>query len=162
MFSINMISKEDFRIIEELRSDSSRSIRKIAEATGMPVTTVHSHIRKLRREGVIRRYTVEVDMAKLDKPVTAYVLLTADSAYLQRAKVTQDGIADRLFQHPLVDEAVTLTGRYDFMVRIRIKDIKELNDVMVSFIRQVKGIQKTETFLVLHEAGKESRENEKD
>ena len=147
-----MISDEDRRILALLKDDSSLSVRSIAEKTGIPATTVHSHIRRLKKNGIIKRYTIELDMAKLGRPITAYVLLTADSGYLHRSNVSQDSIVQKLIQHPLVEEAVTLTGRYDFLLRMQAVDIRELNDVMVSFVRQVEGIQRTETFLVLYTA----------
>ena len=144
------IGDEDLRIIEALKKDSSQSIRKIAAATNIPITTVHSHINKLRKEGVIKRYTVDLDMAKLGKPITVTVLLNVNPGYLQKHSIDQESIADELIKHELVEKASSITGRYDFILTLRAKNIDELNKYLMDVLRKHEGIQRSETFVELY------------
>ena len=148
------LNNEDIKIINVLKKDSSLSIRKIASMTNIPVTTVHSHIRKLRKQGIIKRYTVELDMAKLGKPISAVILLNVNPAYLQKHSTNQESIAGELIKHELVEKAISITGRYDFMLVVRAKDIDEINKYLMNVLRRHEAIQRSETFVELYEAEK--------
>ncbi len=78
------IDEKDKKILELLLAHADYSTRKIAKETALPITTVHHRIRRLKREGVIKRFTVEVDHHQLDKGFLVYVLLSADLAVLKK------------------------------------------------------------------------------
>jgi len=144
------ITNEDLGIIDVLKKDSSLSIRSIAAITKMPVTTVHNHIKKLKREGIIKRYSVELDMKKLGKEVTAWILVNTSPQHTDI-----EASMNELIKHENVELANTLAGRYDFILRLRTKNIDELNKFLTQVLRKHENIQRTETFVELHSAEKE-------
>ena len=144
--------KDDMRMLDVLRADSSLSIRNIALKTKIPATTVHSRIRKMKKNGIIKRFTVELDMAKIGRPVSAFILMNANPKYLRAHNIDQEHIADELVKHPLVEKVSSVTGRFDFIMHLRVKDIAELNNYIMKVLRQHEGIQRTETFVELYQA----------
>ena len=71
------VDEKDLRILEMLKQNCRLSEQKIARKTGIPMTTVHNRVKKMREEGIIEGYSVRLDYAKLGKPLTAYALLKA-------------------------------------------------------------------------------------
>ena len=69
------MDKKDEKIISCLKEHGRWSIQKIAKQTLIPITTVHHRLRKLEREGIIKRYTVALDYKKIGLPIAAYVLI---------------------------------------------------------------------------------------
>ena len=69
------IDEKDYAILEVLKENSGLSIQKIAKKTGIPIATVHNRIKKLKQEGIIERYTIVIDKAKLGRKMTAHVLI---------------------------------------------------------------------------------------
>jgi len=59
------IDEIDERILDELRENSRVSYRELARSLGIPHTTVWTRIEKLRKRGIIKKFTIEVDEEKI-------------------------------------------------------------------------------------------------
>ena len=146
-----MPSKEDMDILKELKKDSRLTTREIAKRIKSSAATVHRRLNNLIKEGYIKQFTIVPDWQKLGKTTMAYVLINIDYPYVKRKKLSQDIMADRLIKHPLVFDAVTVTGRKDLILKVHVKDTAELNK-FINFLRNFEGVQMTETLVVLHAA----------
>ena len=85
----SQIDDKDQKIIEILQEHGEYTTRKIAKKTLLPITTVHNRIKKLKKEGVIKKFTVELDYKKVDKSFVVYILISANLPYLKQKKKTQ-------------------------------------------------------------------------
>jgi DNA-binding Lrp family transcriptional regulator len=47
-----------------LKNESNCTTRKIAKQTLLPITTIHNRIKKLNKEKIIKRYTIDIDNNK--------------------------------------------------------------------------------------------------
>jgi len=72
--------------------------------------------------------------------VTALVLLN-----VERAQIHQ--VAEQLADLPGISEVYSVAGRYDLVAVIRVKANEALADLVTGKIRQVSGIQATETLI---------------
>ena len=50
----------DLKLIELLKQDSRASVTSLAESMGIARVTAHDRMVRLKREGIIRRYTVDI------------------------------------------------------------------------------------------------------
>lgn len=62
------LSPTDRMILELLRENARRSLTEIAGLVGLSRPTVRHHIEKLQREGVIRRFTIDIDAPEAGLP----------------------------------------------------------------------------------------------
>jgi len=145
------MDKKDHAIIEALREDASRSSQQVSKLTGIPITTVHNRIRKLRQQGIIKRYTISLDNRKLGKNVSVYVLITANYASLKGNKIDHNVLASRIRKYPAVESVALTTGGIDLIVKAVLKDVDELNDFVARFLRDIEGIERTQTLVILNE-----------
>ena len=60
-------------------------------------------------------------------------------------------LAEKLKKHEIVEEVAMLTGVTDIILKIRVKDINELNGFVTRQLRNMDGIENTKTMVVLHE-----------
>ena len=146
-----MIDNKDLLIINALKRDARAPIAKIAKETGLPGTTVHNRIKKLREEGAIRGYTINVDNKKLGKEIAAYIAITVDYKLLKEKNSTQYALAEKIGKLPFVEEANMITGISDILVKIRVKNIDELNNFVTKELRNYDGVEKTQTMVILSE-----------
>jgi DNA-binding Lrp family transcriptional regulator len=72
--------------------------------------------------------------------VTALVLLN-----VERAQIHQ--VAEQLADLPGISEVYSVAGRYDLVAVIRVKTNEALADLVTGKIRQVRGIEATETLI---------------
>jgi DNA-binding Lrp family transcriptional regulator len=72
--------------------------------------------------------------------VTAITLMN-----IERGKI--DSVADQLVEIQGVSEVYSVSGQFDLICMIRVKQNEDLADVVTEHIRKIEGIQRTETML---------------
>ena len=148
-----MLDKKDEMILELLHADASLSTYKISKKTAIPQTTVLNRVRKLKEEGVIKRYTIDMDYKKLGKGIKALIYARVEKNFEQRKNIIGN-FEELLFKHDFVINVKRLMGKYDFVLEVVCKDIDELNDFLVQKVRAYEFIAETETVVVLREWNK--------
>ena len=146
-----MVDEKDLAIIEVLKHNSNFSTQQISKKTNIPITTVHNHIKKLEKGGVIEGYTVKLNNKKIGKPIAAYIMITVDYKLLQQLKISQYDLARKLRANPAAEDATMVTGAVDIIIKVRFKDIDELNQFVTIELRNIKGVEKTQTAVILNE-----------
>ncbi|MBN2067068.1 MAG: Lrp/AsnC family transcriptional regulator, partial [Candidatus Diapherotrites archaeon] len=145
----HMADGKDLLILDALKRDAKASVVEIAKQTGLPGTTVHNRIKKMGKEGVIKGYTVKVDNKKVGKNLAAYVAITLDYRHLKEEKIPVKDLIKKIAKLPAVEEVDIVTGEIDAIVKVRVKDIEELNEVLMDKLREYPGIDKTQTMMIL-------------
>lgn len=146
------LDRKDLAIVAVLKENAKLSTQQIAKKTRIPITTVHNRIKKLEKEGIIKGYTVVLDNKKIGKPLAAFILVTVDYKLLKELKKTQYGLAQQLLRNPTVESSAMITGASDIIIKIRCNNVDELNDFVTVYLRNVEGVEKTQTAIVLNEA----------
>ncbi len=65
----------DRKIAFELMKDSSQPTRKLAAKLGISISSVHRRKKRMEKEGIIKGYSVRLDMQKLGLPIGMMVLI---------------------------------------------------------------------------------------
>jgi DNA-binding Lrp family transcriptional regulator len=142
---------KDEKIIAVLKENSRLSSQEISKKTAIPITTVHNRLKKLVKENIIQKFTIQLNQKKLGKKVAAYVLITVDYKALKEAKTSQHDVAAKLKKHPGVEEVAMLTGTADIIIKVRVPSIDELDTFVTRQLRNITGIEKTQTAIILNE-----------
>jgi len=145
------MDKKDQKIIEVLQENSRSSTQAIAKKTLIPITTVHNRIKKLKQSGIIDKFTISLNYKKIGKSLAAYIQITVDYSELKRIKKTQHELAAQLKNHKDVEQVAMLTGGSDIIIKIRVSDIDALDTFVTKDIRNIDGIEKTQTAIILNE-----------
>lgn len=78
------LDETDLEILRLLLTDSRRPYREIAEHVGLSPPAVSDRIDRLQEQGVIRRFTVDVDRRKLRDRTPVVLTLEADPDAVER------------------------------------------------------------------------------
>ena len=138
------LDERDLELLSALKEDSSQSLRQLSKRTGIPMATVHHRIIALRRGGVILKYTVELDQKKMGLPVLAYMLIETDAGIKERDLVK---IGESIAKIPEVKHVHILTGVFDIMAQVQVRDMEHLSQIVLRRIREVNGISKVNTMI---------------
>ncbi|MBI2148279.1 Lrp/AsnC family transcriptional regulator [Candidatus Woesearchaeota archaeon] len=141
----------DNKILQVLKKNSKLSYRGISKQLLIPVTTVHHRMRKLEKNGIIKKYTVILDDKKLGKSVAAYVLVKVDYNALNSKGLTQKELAKILKRREDIEDVCLITGLRDIILKIRTHSVDELNQLLTKDLRNLTGIKSTETMVILDE-----------
>lgn len=148
-----MLDEKDMEILRILRKNSKSSVNAIAKATGIPPATVHHRMRKLDSEGVIRRYTVELDDAKMGFSLGAYVFVSVQQGGGE--KLDQRLMAQKFAKYEFVEEASVLAGDVDMVLRVKARSMEDLNRFVLDYLRNSPGVEKTRTMMIMYDVKSE-------
>ena len=116
-----MIDDIDRKIVAELCKDSKISLSGIASGCGITRQTVASRIRKLEKDGVIKKYRAVVDYEKLGLRSYFIMFLKLDVSDQEKAAEFIRSIKT----DPSVLMDVSITGEWDVMLLLAFSDVKE-------------------------------------
>ena len=137
----------DLTLLRALAVDARQSQRALARAVGMSPPAIAD---RLERLGAIRGYRVELDWAALGYPVVVYLAVSANPG----ADLSE--IARSIRTLPEAQDMSVVTGAFDLLVRLRVRDHTHLRELLLNTIFQIPGVQRTETFLSLADAEPEN------
>jgi Lrp/AsnC family transcriptional regulator, leucine-responsive regulatory protein len=140
----------DLTLLRALAVDARQSQRALARAVGMSPPAIADRLARLERLGAIRGYRVELDWAALGYPVVVYLAVTANPG------VDLSEIARAIRALPEAQDMSVVTGAFDLLVRLRVRDHTHLRELLLNTIFQIPGVQRTETFLSLADAEPEN------
>lgn len=144
------VDEKDRRILEVLHENSDLSIQKISKRTGIPITTVHNRIKRLKKSGIIKNYTVNLDYQKLGKHVLAFVLINVNQKSMTDSDMDQFDVLREIKKFGHVEEADLITGSNDILLKCRFNTLDELTEFVVKDLRSEKThISNTQTLVVL-------------
>ncbi|MEK6867190.1 MAG: Lrp/AsnC family transcriptional regulator [Nanoarchaeota archaeon] len=146
-----IIDEKDKKILEILKEHSDWTTRIIAKKTNLPITTVHNRVKKLKKEGIIKKYTIETDNKKLEINFVAYVLISANLQTLKQKHKTQYDLAKELRKLWFIERVDIVSGGTDLVAIVRVRDVDEFNNVLLGKMQLIEGIEKTRSLIVIHE-----------
>ena len=144
------IDEKDLAILEMLEKHGDYTVRQIAKKTLLAPTTIHARIKKLKKNGVIRKYTIDIDRKKIGKKLGAYILILADLKSLKEKNKSQVDLAKDIGKIPSVENDDIVTGGSDLVAKIFVHDIEELDKVLLERIQLLEGVSKTQTMIIIH------------
>jgi Lrp/AsnC family transcriptional regulator, leucine-responsive regulatory protein len=137
--------KVDLAILRILLKDSRRTLQDIGSEVGLSATSCWSRIKRLESEGVIKRYTIDVDPATLGYHDLVIVQLTLES----HTEETLYEFGRVLAAIPEIQEAYLVSGDYDYYIRIAVRDTRDYERLLREKIYKIPGIRHSKSHFVL-------------
>lgn len=134
------VDKLDLEIIKALLEDSKVSLRKISKRVGLAPGTVLSRIERIRRQGLLRKYTISLDYEKLGYS-TAVTEIT-----VSKGKLVE--VEEQLAKLPGVCAVYDVTGEIDAVVVVKFKNTAELSK-FTKKVLSIPNVERTNTHVVL-------------
>ncbi len=144
------LDDKDWKIISLLQEHADYSTRQMAKRLLMPVTTVHHRIRKLRKQGIIKKFTVELDYGKTGRSFVAYVLISVNLEVLKKKRRTQHDLAREIRRIDEVERVDIVSGGTDMIALVRVKDVDKFDKLLLGRLQLIEGIKNTQSLIVIH------------
>ena len=137
-----MIDDTDRRILAVLLEDARTSMRSIAEQVGVALGTVSNRVRRMEEFGVIQGYEVRIDAEKVGWNMTVLCALRIEKGQLME-------VQRRIAEDPRVFAIYDVTGDFDSMVLVRVRNRGDLDDLSKTLLSS-DGILRSVTHVVLN------------
>ncbi|MFW9819438.1 MAG: Lrp/AsnC family transcriptional regulator [Promethearchaeota archaeon] len=130
----------DLKILELLKEDSRMSFNDISQNVGKTEATVRRRVKKLKDEGIIKRFTIEYRID--NKPRTrATVKVEPDFKEIKR-------ILKELLEIEEITNIWRLSGDCGLFMKVEIESIEKFNPLIEEKISQIKGVKIVETCFI--------------
>ncbi len=137
----------DRALLRHLQVDARLSNAELARRVNLSAPGLQKRLRKLEENGVIERYATLVDREALGYDMLCFIQVT-----LRR----HEPEAIRLFRElvqtmPEVLECHHITGEYDYLLKVVVRNRKHLEEFLVNTLTPAPGMDKIRTSLMLSE-----------
>lgn len=142
-----MIDAADLRILALLQSDSRMAWVQMADRVNLSASACQRRVEAMRADGVIARFTVDIDSAKLGLTIQAFVQIKVERQKTERAMAFRK----RITSYPEVRAAYKLSGSVDYLVHIMVADITALSKFIDDKLLALDGVVDASSAIVLEE-----------
>jgi len=137
----------DRKILDALQADGRASNVELSARVHLSAPQCFRRVRALEERGVIRGYTTLVQAESLGLGVTAYVSLNIDGGQFGRVREIEASI--RAF--PQILECHTVSGDYDYLLKVVARDLKSLSQFLTDRLMQVPGVDDVRSMICLEQ-----------
>ena len=134
----------DTAILRELQADARRTNRDIAAAVGVSPTTALDRTRSLRQRGVIRGARLDVDLARIGRPVQALIAVRIRPP----ARDTIERFRDWVSALPETIGVFVVSGNEDFLIHVAVGDNQDLYAFVIDRLTQRPEVADVRTSVV--------------
>lgn len=147
------LDKVDQTILRRLQEDGRLSMAQLARELHISVTPAVERVRRLEKHGYITGYRAELSPTHLGQNLLAYVQVALD----RTTPEVFDRFRTAMEVLEFVQEAHMVAGGFDYLLKIRVRDMKEYRNVLSTHIACIKGVQQTHTYFVMEEVKSSSK-----
>ncbi len=136
---------KDIAILRLLQDNARMSVKEIAETVQLSTTPVHERIKRLEASGVIKQYATLIDGTKINKGlmVICYVSLS------QHSKKSGTHFIKLINELPEVVECYSISGEFDFMLKIIATDMNSYYNFHVNKLSQAENIGQVQSVFIM-------------
>jgi DNA-binding Lrp family transcriptional regulator len=130
----------DRTLVEAVQRNASQRLEDLGRLVNLAPSSVHDRLNRLARDGIIRRWTVEVDAPALGLGVLAYIGV--------QSSLTCASMLDDMARQPEIEEMHSVAGELSFLLKVRVADTAALLE-FIERLRAIRGVDRTQTTVVL-------------
>lgn len=139
------LDRIDRKILLTLQDFGRLSNVDLAKMVNLSPTPCLERVRRLEREGYIKGYKAILDQNKLDQALTVFVQMTLD----RTTPDVFDLFRDKVRQLPEVVECHMVAGGFDYLLKIRVKDMSAFRLFLGEQLTSLTGVLTTHSYVVM-------------
>ena len=133
----------DLALIDLLQKDARTPQAQLAAQVGLAASSVNERIRKLGERGLIEGYHARISAEAMGYDLLAFLYVGWSRPETEKA------FLKKILGQPVVMEAHHVTGTWNYMLKVRVKNTRMLEGLLNKVIKSVPGVERTETIIVL-------------
>ena len=137
----------DLKILKLLQSDAKLTAKNLGDRIALSQTPVYERIKKLERNGVIKKYVALLEPEKLNKSLVVFMNITIR----EHAVGSRDLAIQQITSLDEVTEFFHTSGQFDFVAKVRVSKVSDYRDFLVEKMTIIDNIKNIESHTVLEE-----------
>ncbi len=141
------LDKTDLDILRVLQNDARLTVKELAARVHLSTTPVFERMKRLERNGYIKRYVTVLDAEKLNRGFM--VFCSVKMSRLNRDIATNFAAVIR--DIPEVTECYNISGSYDYLLKIHAPDMKYYQQFLLNVLGTIENLDSMESTFVMDE-----------
>lgn len=137
----------DKKLLLYLQEDAKQTTKEMSYKLGLSVTAVYERIKKLEKLGVISKYVALLNRDKINKNFT----VLCHVKLIQHKKEYVIEFEKEVVNLPEITECFHVSGDYDYILKINVKDMQDYRNFMLSKLTTIKHIASTHSSFMISE-----------
>ena len=137
----------DLQIMRVLQSNARLTIKELANEVHLSSSPVYERMKRLEREGYIKKYTAVLDVDKLNQGFIVY-------CNVKLKRINRDIVNDFITQInaiPQVTECYNISGSFDYLLKIQVHDMKSYQDFVFNTLGTIESLGSVQSSFVMNE-----------
>ncbi len=135
----------DLRILAELQADGALSNVALARRVHLSPSPCLMRVKALESAGVIQRYVALANAAALGLGLNVFINISLKEQSRQALATFEQRIAE----HDAVMEGYVLTGDSEYLIRVVVRDLADLEKFILEQLTPIPGIEKIRSSFAL-------------
>lgn len=142
-----MLDIIDKKLINLLQNDSKQTTKQLSLQLNLSVTAVYERVKKLENQKVIEKYVAIINKNKIEKSF----LVFCHVKLIQHSKEYVTTFEREILKLEEVSECFHVSGDYDYILKIYVKDMDEYRNFMVTKLTAIKHIGSTHSTFTIEQ-----------
>lgn len=142
---MRLLDEKDIQILEILQQDGRATNADIAKQIQLSPPSALQRVKALEKLGVIKSYAAMLDADRLGIKLTAWTQISL--ALHQEMPIER--FRKAIASIPEVMECYHVSGDFDFLIKICVRDMKAYESFVREKLSKIKGISKIQTSFVM-------------
>ncbi len=139
------LDTKDMAILALLQHNARITVKEIADKIHLSTTPVHERIKRMEASGVIKQYATLVDHTKVKKGLIAICYVSLK----EHSKTAGTKFVKAILQMPDVVECYTISGEFDFMLKVVTEDMNAYHDFHVNKLSNIENMGHVQSVFVM-------------
>ncbi len=141
------INETDIKILRLLQQNCNLTTKELAAKVNLSPTPVFERVKRLEKEGYIRKYMAVLDAEKLSRGFMVF----CNVKLKQHSKELGRQLVEAIMKLDEVTECYNISGDYDFMLKIHVQNMNQYQDFVLNTLGEIGSIGGLQSVFVMGE-----------
>jgi DNA-binding Lrp family transcriptional regulator len=147
-----VLDEKNKQILEIFQNDCTLPVKEVASKIELSFTATYERIRNLEEAGIIQKYVALTDREKIGLGLAAYCNINLKEQ--SKASITE--FEKTVENIPEIVEVYSVSGTYDYMLKIVARDIASYNDFVINVLSNIPNMGQYHSSIVMKEVKHET------
>ena len=144
---MEQLDHTDITILRILQEDAKKTAKEIAKILNLTQSPVYERIRRLEKQGFIKKYVAILDKKLIDRSITTICQVSMryhNEAFIEKFEEQIQNLDE-------VQECYHMAGQVNFILKIHTKSLEEYHDFVKTKLSKIENIGVLNSTFVLKE-----------
>lgn len=137
----------DLAILRTLQEKAKLTTKELAAAVHLTPTPVFERLKRLERQGIIKKYVAVLDAQKLNR---AFVVFCSVKLSRMNHDIALD-FTRRIREIPEVTECYNISGDFDYLLKINVQDMAQYQQILLDKLGTIESLGSLKSSFVMDE-----------